>query len=66
MCVGHGETVLIDDAIRIQKYYEELRGTGRIGEVNVNTAGSVVVRVNGNREGSGHTHMILLYFSVDW
>ena len=68
MCLfaDHAETVFIDDAVRIQKYYEELRGTGRIGDLAVNTSGSVVVRINGNREGNGNTHMILLYFSVDW
>lgn len=60
------DSVFIDDAIRIQKYYEELQGTSVIGFLNISTSGSVVVRINGNREGNGHSHMTLLYFAVSW
>lgn len=63
---GDADAVFIDDGIRIQKYYEELRSSLKIGNANINTSGSVMVGINGNRDGNGHTHMTLLYFSVDW
>ena len=59
-------SAFIDDAIRIQKYYEELQGTSVIGGADISTSGSVVLRINGNREGNGHQHMILLYFATNW
>ena len=63
MVTAGQDSVFIDDAIRIQKYYEELQGTSVIGFLNISTSGSVVVRINGNREGNGHSHMTLLYFA---
>ncbi len=66
MAADQNNAVFIDDAIRIQKYYEELQGSGVLGGADISTSCSLVVRINGNREGNGHMHMTLLYFSVNW
>ena len=56
----------MDDAIRIEKYYQELRGTANIDNLDISTNGSLSVHINGNTEGNGERYENWLDYAVAW
>lgn len=63
---GYTDSVFVDDAIRVEKYYQELKGTSNIDNVNVSTIGSVSLHVNGNTDGNGERYENWLDYAVGW
>ena len=55
-----------DDAIRIEKYYEEYGGASQLHFLDVRTAGAVSVHINSNRDGNGRRFENWLDYAVGW
>jgi hypothetical protein len=58
--------VFVDDAIRIEKYYREYRGSASLGDLSVHTAGALSVHINANRDGNGQRFDHWLDYAVGW
>ena len=63
---GVGDSVFTDDAIRIEKYYDEYGGTSQLHFLDVKTAGAVSVHINSNRNGNGRRFENWLDYAVGW
>lgn len=63
---GYTDSVFVDDAIRIEKYYLEMNGTSAIGHLDISTVGSISVHVNGNTDGNGERYENWLDFAIGW
>lgn len=61
-----GAMVFIDDALLIEKYTQEFRGTDALEWQDISTAGSISVHVNANREGMGSSNDHWIDFAVGW
>lgn len=56
----------MDDAIRIEKYHKDYRGSSSLDRIEVPTAGSLSVHINANRDGNGQRFDHWLDFAVGW
>ena len=56
----------MDDAIRIEKYYNEFKGTNRIQNLDISTNGSVSIHINGNTDGNGNRYENWLDYAIGW
>ena len=63
---GGGDEVFVDDAIRIEKYYNEFRGDPRIGSLDISTNGSISIHINGNTDGNGNRYENWLDYAIGW
>lgn len=63
---GYSDSVFVDDAIRIEKYAQELKGSSDIGGLDISTNGSLSVHINGNTEGNGNRMERWLDYAVQW
>ena len=55
-----------DDAIRIEKYYDEYGRTAALKYLDVDTKGSLSVHINSNRNGNGRQFENWLDYAVGW
>ena len=58
--------MFVDDAIRIEKYFQELSGTDDIDGLEISTNGSISVHINGNSDGNGNRYEHWLDYAVGW
>ena len=63
---GFADSVLIDDAIRIERYLMEYNESQYLRNAKTNTLGSVSVHINSNRQGNGKANDNWLDFATDW
>lgn len=63
---GVVDSVFTDDAIRIEKYYEEYRNTADLKYMDMTTKGSITVHINSNRDGNGRRFENWLDYAVEW
>ena len=63
---GAGDSVFTDDAIRIEKYYEEYGSKSQLHYLDVRTAGTISVHINSNRNGNGRRFENWLDYAVGW
>lgn len=64
--VGRTATTFLDDAILIEKYTQEFRGTSWIDYKQITTTGSISVHINANREGMGGANDHWIDYNVGW
>ena len=55
-----------DDAIRIEKYYDEFRKKPDLKGLDIETRGSITVHINSNRDGNGRHYENWLDYAVQW
>ncbi len=55
-----------DDAIRIEKYYEEYGSKSQLHYLDIRTAGTISVHINSNRNGNGRRFENWLDYAVGW
>ncbi len=60
------DAVFTDDAIRIEKYYDEYGRTAALKYLDVDTKGSLSVHINSNRNGNGRRFENWLDYAVGW
>jgi len=60
------DTIFFDDAILIEKYSTEFRGTSDINYQDFETRGSVSVHINSKRQGMGQSNENWVDFAVHW
>ncbi len=63
---GVTDSVFTDDAIRIEKYYEEYRNSPELKYMDMGTRGSITVHINSNRDGNGRRFENWLDYAVEW
>lgn len=63
---GRQDSVFVDDAIRIWKYYEQWGGSAELNGENIDTVGAISIHVNGNRDGNGQLVENWLDYAVQW
>ncbi|KAK9814590.1 hypothetical protein WJX72_008328 [[Myrmecia] bisecta] len=63
---GVTDSVFVDDAILIEKYNAEFKGTGALHDTQVSTQGSISVHINANRDGNGQRFDHWLDYAVGW
>ena len=63
---GFADSVLIDDAIRIERYLMEYNESQYLRNTKTNTLGSISVHINSNRQGNGKSNDNWLDFATDW
>lgn len=63
---GVTDSVFTDDAIRIEKYYDEFRSTSDLSYLDIPTRGSITIHINSNRDGNGRRFENWLDFAVQW
>jgi len=63
---GGVDTAFLDDAILIEKYSEEFKGTYSVEYKDIATAGSISVHINANRQGMGQAYDHWIDFNVGW
>lgn len=60
------DSVFTDDAIRVEKYYDEFRNTRELNYLDISTRGSLTLHVNSNRDGNGRRFENWLDYTVQW
>ena len=60
------DSVFTDDAIRIEKYYDEFRKKADLKGLDIETRGSITVHINSNRDGNGRHYENWLDYAVQW
>ena len=60
------DSVFTDDAIRIEKYYDEFRKKPDLKGLDIETRGSITVHINSNRDGNGRHYENWLDYAVQW
>ncbi|BDA49076.1 probable Sushi, von Willebrand factor type A, EGF and pentraxin pentraxin domain-containing protein at C-terminar half [Coccomyxa sp. Obi] len=63
---GVTDSVFTDDAIRIEKYYDEFRSTRDLNYLDIPTRGSITIHINSNRDGNGRRFENWLDYAVQW
>jgi hypothetical protein len=63
---GITDSVFTDDAIRIEKYYQQYRNTADLNYMDMGTEGSITVHINSNRDGNGRRFENWLDYAVEW
>jgi hypothetical protein len=63
---GISTDAFVDDAIRIEKYYKEYRGTASLEDLDVRTSGALSIHINANRDGNGQRFDHWLDYAVGW
>lgn len=63
---GVSDSVFTDDAIRIEKYYDEFRKKADLKGLDIETRGSITVHINSNRDGNGRHYENWLDYAVQW
>ncbi|KAK9918751.1 hypothetical protein WJX75_006574 [Coccomyxa subellipsoidea] len=63
---GVTDSVFTDDAIRIEKYYDEFGKTRDLNYLDIPTRGSITVHINSNRDGNGRRFENWLDYNVQW
>ncbi|PRW20453.1 concanavalin A-like lectin glucanase [Chlorella sorokiniana] len=63
---GPSSTVFLDDAILIEKYLDEYKGSHWIDYEQFSTRGSISVHINANREGNGKRFDHWIDYAVGW
>lgn len=63
---GYSDSVFVDDAIRIEKYFQELKGSADINHLDISTNGSLSIHINGNTDGNGNRFERWLDYAVGW
>jgi len=63
---GNADSGFMDDAILIEKYNTEFKGTGYLDKGDISTIGSLSVHINANREGYGYGYDSWIDFPVGW
>ena len=63
---GVGDSVFTDDAIRIEKYYDEFRKKPDLKGLDIETRGSITLHINSNRDGNGRQYENWLDYAVQW
>ena len=64
---GYADAGFIDDAILIEKYATEFKGTSYLDKArDVSTVGSISVHVNANRQGNNYKFDNWIDFPVNW
>jgi len=60
------DSVFTDDAIRVEKYYDEFRNTRELNYLDISTRGSLTLHINSNRDGNGRRFENWLDYAVQW
>lgn len=63
---GVSDSVFTDDAIRIEKYYDEFRKKPDLKGLDIQTRGSITLHINSNRDGNGRHYENWLDYAVQW
>ena len=63
---GVSDSVFTDDAIRIEKYYDEFRKKPDLKGLDIETRGAITVHINSNRDGNGRHYENWLDYAVQW
>jgi len=63
---GISDSVFTDDAIRIEKYYDQYRMKPDLKGLDIDTQGAITVHINSNRDGNGRNYENWLDYAVKW